>query len=453
MMDRRREEVSAAEALLLADCEDSLLSLRAAATPSLDSYAGLESLAEQALQEGDGSSSHNNNNNNSRLPIPNRAAAAKVPPLLAEEVQSHPAAAGSGAVPSHNGLDALATLASEERQGSSRHAAEAVQAWRATGVTSASSSSEDEEEKDDSIMPPPRRRRAASNPEGMEKWDSLLQGRHSSRRHFVLPESILEEELAEASAAVRERELQRSSSTEEAPEEQDAEAEAAEDMAGTEEEEESDETKAAPEEEEEVDESMLTPDELLRKARSRLLEDLSEGSIHGEKGEVLLPHALGKYKQVGGRIAEKCCASGGACRMLILNHVLACSRRVLYVQVYNQNGRIGIYTPSEREAIIARFNAKRQRRVWNKKIRYNCRKSLADRRLRVKGRFVKRSEQEALARELQARVEKVTEEEAAVLPLAEADADEDMPDVNDPEAGFAPTEDQPYRRFRRYTIT
>jgi hypothetical protein len=47
-------------------------------------------------------------------------------------------------------------------------------------------------------------------------------------------------------------------------------------------------------------------------------------------------------------------------------------------------------------------------------------------------------------------VEKVTEEAAAT---EEAGGDEDMPDVNDPEAGFTPTEDQPYRRVRRYTIT
>jgi hypothetical protein len=135
---------------------------------------------------------------------------------------------------------------------------------------------------------------------------------------------------------------------------------------------------------------------------------------------------------------------------------LACVVVVVVVgwllQVYNQNGRIGIYTPAERAAIIARFNAKRQRRVWNKKIRYNCRKSLADRRLRVKGRFVKRSEQEQLARELQVR----TEQKIADIKAAEETnkvEDADMPDVNDPEAGFAPTEDQPYRRLRRYTIT
>ena len=128
--------------------------------------------------------------------------------------------------------------------------------------------------------------------------------------------------------------------------------------------------------------------------------------------------------------------------------------------MYNQNGRIGIYTPSERAAIIARFNAKRQRRVWNKKIRYNCRKSLADRRLRVKGRFVKRSEQEQLARELQARVEQKVADDITTATSPDKEDDEedkekdtDMPDVSDPEAGFTPTEDQPFRRPRRYTIT
>lgn len=40
--------------------------------------------------------------------------------------------------------------------------------------------------------------------------------------------------------------------------------------------------------------------------------------------------------------------------------------------MYNKNGRIGIYTRQEREAIIARFKRKRGRRVWKKKIRYVC---------------------------------------------------------------------------------
>jgi hypothetical protein len=50
-----------------------------------------------------------------------------------------------------------------------------------------------------------------------------------------------------------------------------------------------------------------------------------------------------------------------------LPHLLA-----KYAQVYNKNGRIGIYTRQEREAIIARFKAKRQRRVWRKKVCVCC---------------------------------------------------------------------------------
>jgi hypothetical protein len=127
-------------------------------------------------------------------------------------------------------------------------------------------------------------------------------------------------------------------------------------------------------------------------------------------------------------------------------------------QVYNQNGRVGIYTPLERAAIIARFHQKRTNRNWNKKIRYNCRKSLADRRLRVKGRFVRRSEQEQLQRVLETASGGEDEDvddgdygggEQPPVP----DDDQDMPDVNDPEAGFAPTADQPYRRLRRHTVT
>ena len=123
------------------------------------------------------------------------------------------------------------------------------------------------------------------------------------------------------------------------------------------------------------------------------------------------------------------------------------------VQVYNKNGRIGIYTPAERAAIINRFQSKRTRRVWNKKIRYNCRKNLADRRMRVKGRFVKRSTED------QAKTPSTTNdvipegEEATFVTPDASSADEEMPDVTDPDAGFCPTDDQPYRRLRRHTIT
>eukprot|EP01035_Chromulina_nebulosa_P030648 gene30648-40742_t len=51
-------------------------------------------------------------------------------------------------------------------------------------------------------------------------------------------------------------------------------------------------------------------------------------------------------------------------------------------------GRIGIYNKEERKALIRKFHEKQKRRIWNKKVRYFCRKNLADTRVRIKGRFV-----------------------------------------------------------------
>ena len=53
-----------------------------------------------------------------------------------------------------------------------------------------------------------------------------------------------------------------------------------------------------------------------------------------------------------------------------------------------REGWVGDYSREERAALIRRFLAKRQRRIWAKKVRYDIRKDLATTRARVKGRFV-----------------------------------------------------------------
>ena len=57
---------------------------------------------------------------------------------------------------------------------------------------------------------------------------------------------------------------------------------------------------------------------------------------------------------------------------------------------------IGAYSPEQRKSRIERFIEKRSRRVWTKKVKYDVRKNFADSRLRVKGRFVKKEDEEIM---------------------------------------------------------
>ncbi|RYG59784.1 hypothetical protein EON64_19895 [archaeon] len=63
---------------------------------------------------------------------------------------------------------------------------------------------------------------------------------------------------------------------------------------------------------------------------------------------------------------------------------------------YKQPGYIGIYAPAQRKERIDRFLEKRGRRVWTKKVKYDVRKNFADSRMRVKGRFVKKEDEDVM---------------------------------------------------------
>lgn len=66
------------------------------------------------------------------------------------------------------------------------------------------------------------------------------------------------------------------------------------------------------------------------------------------------------------------------------------------ITVTGQIGQVGAYSPNSRRMRIEKFLQKRQHRVWKKRVKYDVRKNFADSRLRVKGRFVKKEDEELL---------------------------------------------------------
>ena len=69
---------------------------------------------------------------------------------------------------------------------------------------------------------------------------------------------------------------------------------------------------------------------------------------------------------------------------------------LLKVGEKESNKVVSVLTKEERRKKIAKFLEKRKRRIWNKKVSYDCRKKVADKRLRIKGRFVTREQAYAL---------------------------------------------------------
>ena len=46
---------------------------------------------------------------------------------------------------------------------------------------------------------------------------------------------------------------------------------------------------------------------------------------------------------------------------------------------------------------IEKYLKKKRKRTWNRKINYYCRKQVADKRLRLKGRFMKKPKQDSFS--------------------------------------------------------
>ncbi len=75
---------------------------------------------------------------------------------------------------------------------------------------------------------------------------------------------------------------------------------------------------------------------------------------------------------------------------------VALSMAEIVASAVPRTGHVGGYSPDSRRRRIDKFLEKRQNRIWMKRVKYDVRKNFADSRLRVKGRFVKKEDEEVL---------------------------------------------------------
>ena len=68
------------------------------------------------------------------------------------------------------------------------------------------------------------------------------------------------------------------------------------------------------------------------------------------------------------------------------------TRKMQPVAVVEEPKQIGTISLEQRREKILRFLEKRKRRQWGRKISYDCRKRVADGRLRCKGRFIRKDQ-------------------------------------------------------------
>lgn len=131
--------------------------------------------------------------------------------------------------------------------------------------------------------------------------------------------------------------------------------------------------------------------------RERALSDMSEAALRLGKMEVVSPQAdtprspkiQGGSGSEGGSGGGNQAVSGGSGDSASKTLSSAGQKRRRLVN-------IGIYSPAARRERLRRFMEKRKKRVWRKRVKYDVRKNFADSRLRFKGRFVKKEDEELM---------------------------------------------------------
>jgi hypothetical protein len=76
------------------------------------------------------------------------------------------------------------------------------------------------------------------------------------------------------------------------------------------------------------------------------------------------------------------------------------NEKIMTINNSNHEQKIGALTKEERKLKIEKYLTKKRIRTWNRKTTYQCRKQVADKRLRLKGRFTKKPNKEFYSSEM-----------------------------------------------------
>ncbi|KZV56004.1 hypothetical protein F511_12703 [Dorcoceras hygrometricum] len=109
--------------------------------------------------------------------------------------------------------------------------------------------------------------------------------------------------------------------------------------------------------------------------------------IHQEEGYSAVNSSYG-YSEIEGSSFRKALSTGD---MQGVNSSGALASESSIIESMN---RASPYSPEEKKERIERYRSKKNLRNFNKKIKYECRKTLADSRPRIRGRFAKNDELE-----------------------------------------------------------
>jgi len=132
---------------------------------------------------------------------------------------------------------------------------------------------------------------------------------------------------------------------------------------------------------------------------SELLNSLSSARLPGNMPAALSPSDLRPLPRGGRHSLDDAGALGGADRWLGAAPRFSDASSKDEPEGDGDGDRsryIGAYSPAARKRRIAAFHSKRERRVWTRKVKYDVRKNFADTRMRVKGRFVKKEDEDML---------------------------------------------------------